>query len=108
MNWTALEQHLALRRRFQIENEAGRGGLAAARFADQSKGLASADGKGDIVDGFDATERAGEENTLAERVVFPQVFHAKQWLGVCEPVAHRPSSLQQSAVWSTPIGTVEG
>src|SRR5262245_46333988 len=108
MDRVTLEQHPTLGRCFQIENETRRRRLAAARFADESQCLATADRKADIIDGFDVTERAREENALGEGIVFRGVLHAKQWLGGCEAVGHRPSSLQQSAVWSAPMVKVEG
>ena len=69
MNWAALEQHPTLRWRFQIENDASRRSLAAARFADESKRLAFVDREVDPVDSSNVGDMARRHARVDRKIL---------------------------------------
>src|ERR1700737_4852835 len=115
MDWLVLEQNPTLGRLLEIEDHAGRRGLAATRLAHQAERFAGPDIEGNVVHRLDVAERAREQDAFGEREMLAQPSDAQQRLaavrerrGIGDGPAHGGATFQQSAVCSWPTRTVSG
>src|SRR5438132_4890427 len=78
----AVKEDLAGGRPFAPQDAPAGGGLAAAAFADESRGLAAMNPKVDAVDGFDLADPAVDNDPFGHREMHLQPFNLKERLSL--------------------------